>query len=37
MFFVKKLHREILLEPCFIGAQLKERVKMRIMTELEGQ
>ena len=37
MFFVKKLRREILLEPCFLGSKLKEKVKQRIMSELEGQ
>jgi DNA-directed RNA polymerase II subunit RPB7 len=37
MFFVKKLRRDILLEPCYIGAKLKEKVKQRVMNELEGQ
>jgi len=37
MFFVKKLRREILLEPCYLGSKLKEKVKQRIVNELEGQ
>jgi DNA-directed RNA polymerase II subunit RPB7 len=37
MFFVKKLRREILMEPQFLGSKLREHVKHRVMQELEGQ
>mmetsp|Transcript_24892 Transcript_24892/g.23877 ORF Transcript_24892/g.23877 Transcript_24892/m.23877 type:complete len:176 (+) Transcript_24892:154-681(+) len=37
MFFVKKLRREILLEPHHLGQGLKEKVKKRVIYELEGQ
>jgi DNA-directed RNA polymerase II subunit RPB7 len=37
MFFVKRLRREILMEPLYLGAKLKEHVKHRVMQELEGQ
>eukprot|EP00286_Rhodomonas_abbreviata_P006000 CAMPEP_0181328632 /NCGR_PEP_ID=MMETSP1101-20121128/22840_1 /TAXON_ID=46948 /ORGANISM="Rhodomonas abbreviata, Strain Caron Lab Isolate" /LENGTH=155 /DNA_ID=CAMNT_0023437575 /DNA_START=127 /DNA_END=591 /DNA_ORIENTATION=+ len=37
MFFVKKLRRDILMEPQFLGAKLLEHVKYRILQELEGQ
>lgn len=37
MFFVKKLRRDILLEPCHLGSRLKESVKRRVLEELEGQ
>ncbi len=37
MYFVKKLRRDILLEPRFLGSRLRENVKKRIRDELEGQ
>ena len=37
MFFVKKLRRDILLEPRFLGANLKKSVMRRVIDELEGQ
>lgn len=37
MFFVKKLRRDILLEPQYLGNKLRDYVKQRIFTELEGQ
>jgi DNA-directed RNA polymerase II subunit RPB7 len=37
MFFVKKLRRDILLEPFHLGSKLKESVKRRVLDELEGQ
>ena len=37
MFFVKRLCRDILLEPIFLGAKLSEHVRQRIFSELEGQ
>ena len=37
MYFVKKLRRDILLEPRFLGSRLKESVRARIREELEGQ
>lgn len=37
MFYFKKLHREVLVEPRFLGARLKEDLKVRVRQELEGQ
>lgn len=37
MFFVKKLRRDILLEPQYLGSKLRDYVKQRIFSELEGQ
>jgi DNA-directed RNA polymerase subunit E'/Rpb7 len=37
MFFIKKLRRDILLEPKYLGPKLKTFVKERIFAELEGQ
>ena len=37
MFFVKKLRRDILLEPKYLGSRLKLSVKKRIEEELQGQ
>ena len=37
MFFTKRLHREILLDPMFQGAKMKEFVREKIFSELEGQ
>jgi DNA-directed RNA polymerase II subunit RPB7 len=37
MFFIKRLRREILMEPQFLGSKLREHVKHRVMLELEGQ
>lgn len=37
MFFVKKLRRDILLEPRFLGGRLNESVRRRVKEELEGQ
>mmetsp|Transcript_7037 Transcript_7037/g.11758 ORF Transcript_7037/g.11758 Transcript_7037/m.11758 type:complete len:176 (-) Transcript_7037:126-653(-) len=37
MFFVKQLRRDILMEPQYLGAKLKDHVKHRILQELEGQ
>jgi DNA-directed RNA polymerase II subunit RPB7 len=37
MFFVKKLRRDILLEPAFLSSKLKESVRRGIHEELEGQ
>lgn len=36
MFFVKRLRRDILLEPCWLGPNLKEQVRNRVTNELEG-
>ena len=37
MFFLRKLRRDILLEPQFLGSHLKELVRQRVLEELEGQ
>lgn len=37
MFFVKDLRKDILLEPKHLGAQLKDRVKQRVLDEMDGQ
>ena len=37
MYFVKKLRRDILLEPKFLGQKLKECVKKKLLDDLEGQ
>ena len=37
MFYMKKLRRDILLEPRFLGPRLKDLVKQRLIDELEGQ
>lgn len=37
MFFIKKLRRDVLLDPKYLGSKLKEHVKQRIFSELEGQ
>jgi DNA-directed RNA polymerase II subunit RPB7 len=37
MFFMKKLRRDILLEPQHLGPRMKELVKQRLFEELEGQ
>lgn len=37
MFFVKKLRRDILLEPKYLGSSLKKSVMKRIIDDLEGQ
>eukprot|EP01039_Chlorochromonas_danica_P007398 gene7398-8184_t len=37
MFFIKKLRREVELEPRFLGPQLKEHVRNKVTAELEGQ
>lgn len=37
MYFVKKLRRDILLEPQFLGSKLRDYVKQRIFNDLEGQ
>jgi DNA-directed RNA polymerase II subunit RPB7 len=37
MFFMKKLRRDILLEPQFLGPRMRELVKARLFEELEGQ
>ncbi len=37
MFYVKKLRRDILLEPRFLGPNMKKLVKQRLFDELEGQ
>lgn len=36
MFFTKKLRRDILLEPSFLGSRLKDQVRQRVIDELEG-
>jgi len=36
MFFLKKLRRDVLLEPCHLGRNLKNRVGDRVKEELEG-
>ena len=36
MFFLRKLRRDILLEPCNLGRNMKERVAARVKDELEG-
>jgi DNA-directed RNA polymerase II subunit RPB7 len=36
MFFVKKLRRDLLIEPHLLGRSLIKHVKDRIMDELEG-
>lgn len=37
MFFIKKLRREVLLEPKYLGPSLKEHVRNKVIGELEGQ
>ena len=37
MYFVKKLRRDILLEPKYLGQKLKECVKKKLLDDLEGQ
>eukprot|EP01038_Epipyxis_sp_PR26KG_P005676 gene5676-7835_t len=37
MFFIKKLRRDILLDPIYLGARLNDRLKQRVYEELEGQ
>ena len=37
MFFTKRLHREIFLDPMYQGAKMKDFVREKIFNELEGQ
>jgi len=37
MFFVKKLKRDILLEPIHLGPKMKKKVEWRLREELEGR
>jgi DNA-directed RNA polymerase II subunit RPB7 len=37
MFFIKELRRDVLLEPKYLGSQLKEHLKKKLTAELEGQ
>jgi DNA-directed RNA polymerase II subunit RPB7 len=37
MFFIKKLRRDVLLEPKYLGSKLREHVKGKLNAELEGQ
>eukprot|EP01031_Cornospumella_fuschlensis_P039182 gene39182-47674_t len=37
MFLIKRLVREVLLEPRFLGPNLNDHVKTKVTTELEGQ
>lgn len=37
MFFIKELRRDVLLEPRYLGSQLREHVKKKLIAELEGQ
>lgn len=36
MFYIKKLRRDILLGASYLGPNLKESVKRRVIEELEG-
>jgi len=37
MFFIKKLRRDVLLEPKYLGPHLRDHVKKKLTAELEGQ
>mmetsp|Transcript_19119 Transcript_19119/g.20720 ORF Transcript_19119/g.20720 Transcript_19119/m.20720 type:complete len:175 (-) Transcript_19119:126-650(-) len=37
MFFIKKLRKDVLLEPKYLGSRLLDHVKSKLNQELEGQ
>jgi DNA-directed RNA polymerase II subunit RPB7 len=37
MFFIKKLRRDVLLEPKYLGSKMRDHVRGKLNAELEGQ
>ena len=37
MFYISKLRRDVLLDPCFLGRSMKDRVKKKVIDDLEGK